>query len=163
VIVYRHATAADYDAILDLFAEVAAEERWIGTESGFDRDAKRAGFARASADGTSTYVIACEEHVVVGSLGAYRTAERGMQIGMMVKASHRGRGIGRGLIDAVVPWARARHEPTLGLLVFPHNVAAIALYRSCGFVETKRHERLVKRRNGEVWDAIEMQRTIDGS
>jgi len=160
LIVYRRATEADYDQILDLFAEVAAEERWIGTEPGFDRDAKRAGFARASADGTGTLLIACMDGLIVGSLGAYLTAERGMQIGMMVKASHRGRGIGRGLVDAVLAWARVRREPTLGLLVFVHNEAAIALYRACNFMETRRLERFVERRNGEWWDVIEMQRIV---
>jgi hypothetical protein len=42
----RPARRDDFDALADLFAEVAAERIWIGTEPGFDRDAYRSGWTR---------------------------------------------------------------------------------------------------------------------
>jgi ribosomal protein S18 acetylase RimI-like enzyme len=40
--------------------------------------------------------------------------------------------------------------------VFPHNSAAVALYKSYGFGETRRYEAFKKRQNGEAWDVILM-------
>jgi RimJ/RimL family protein N-acetyltransferase len=52
--------------------------------------------------------------------------------------------------------ARSRGLHKLALSVFPHNEAAIALYRKFGFVEEGRRRRHVRRANGELWDLIEM-------
>ncbi len=40
--------------------------------------------------------------------------------------------------------------------VFPHNEAAIALYRRVGFVEEGLLRRHYRRRDGELWDALLM-------
>jgi ribosomal protein S18 acetylase RimI-like enzyme len=40
--------------------------------------------------------------------------------------------------------------------VFPHNEAAIALYRKFGFVDEGRRSEHIRRTNGERWDLIEM-------
>jgi RimJ/RimL family protein N-acetyltransferase len=40
--------------------------------------------------------------------------------------------------------------------VFPHNEAAIRLYRKFGFVEEGRREKQIRRANGEIWDMLEM-------
>jgi len=42
------------------------------------------------------------------------------------------------------------------LSVFPHNEAAIALYRKFGFLEEGRRTKHIRRANGELWDLIEM-------
>ena len=42
------------------------------------------------------------------------------------------------------------------LSVFPHNEAAIALYRKFDFVEEGRRRKHIRRANGELWDVIEM-------
>jgi RimJ/RimL family protein N-acetyltransferase len=41
--------------------------------------------------------------------------------------------------------------------VFPHNHAAIALYRRFGFVEEGRRVKHYRRGNGELWDSIVMR------
>jgi ribosomal protein S18 acetylase RimI-like enzyme len=48
---------------------------------------------------------------------------------MMVAADWRGRGVGTALVAAAIEWARARGLHKLTLSVFPHNEAAVALYR----------------------------------
>lgn len=57
------------------------------------------------------------------------------EIGMMVAADWRGRGIGKALVAAAIEWARGHGLHKLSLSVFPHNEAAIALYLKFGFTE----------------------------
>jgi RimJ/RimL family protein N-acetyltransferase len=45
--------------------------------------------------------------------------------------------------------------------VWPHNAAAIALYRKVGFQVEGRRRRQYRRRNGELWDAILMGLVLD--
>ena len=47
-------------------------------------------------------------------------------------------GIGRRLTSAVIDWARRQGLRKLSLSVFHRNHAAIALYKSCGFIEEGR-------------------------
>ncbi|HET8741860.1 MAG TPA: GNAT family N-acetyltransferase [Gaiella sp.] len=46
--------------------------------------------------------------------------------------------VGTALVAAAIEWARVRGLHKLTLSVFPHNDAAIALYRTFGFVEEGR-------------------------
>ena len=78
------------------------------------------------------------------------------EIGMLVARDWRGRGVGSALLAAAIEWARERGLHKLSLAVFPHNAAAIALYRKFGFVEEGRRIAHYRRASGELWDAIEM-------
>ena len=49
-------------------------------------------------------------------------------LGLMVAASHRRRGVGRALLDQAVAWAESAGVRKLELHVFPWNEPAIALY-----------------------------------
>ncbi len=55
---------------------------------------------------------------------------------MWVTPEHRGVGIGGRLVDALVTWARKMGHQRILLDVGDHNLSAIALYESRGFVET---------------------------
>jgi putative acetyltransferase len=74
----------------------------------------------------------------------------------MVVESRRGQGIGTALVLAAADWARERglHKLTLG--VFPSNDAAIGLYRKLGFADEGLRVKQIRRRNGELWDLLEM-------
>jgi ribosomal-protein-alanine N-acetyltransferase len=63
----------------------------------------------------------------------------GVQLwGMWGAPEARGRGLGRGLVEAVLAWARERGAPALVLEVTDTEAArpAAALYRSLGFEPT---------------------------
>ena len=55
-------------------------------------------------------------------------------LGLMVAATARRRGIGWALLEEAVGWARASDVHKLELHVFPHNEPAIRLYEQFGFV-----------------------------
>jgi len=63
-------------------------------------------------------------------------------ISMWVEPSARNGGVGLGLIDAVVQWARDQGLPATTLWVADGNAAAEAVYRKAGFVDTGRRQPL---------------------
>ncbi len=96
---------------------------------------------------------------IVGRLSVARDPHPGSShvadLGLMVARSHRRRGIGRALLEQAVDWARGSGVLKLELHVFPHNLAAIALYESFGF-EREGYRRGHYRRGDELVDAILM-------
>ena len=60
------------------------------------------------------------------------------------------------LLAAGIEWSRQRDLHKLVLDVFPHNVAAIALYRKFGFVQEGRRAKQYRRANGEFWDSLNL-------
>jgi [ribosomal protein S18]-alanine N-acetyltransferase len=156
----RPMTEADFDGTLALIDRVAEERLWLGTEPGYDRANYRANWERWIRDPEYLLVVAVENGIVVGNLGIHPHDEYGYVLGMMVDASKRRKGIGRALIDAAIAWGRDRNIGALYLLVFPHNAAAIALYRACGFLEIERYADDVTRQDGTVWDTILMRKDL---
>lgn len=149
----------DFEAALQLFEHVAAERLWIGTEPGFDRERYRAGWRRVL-DGEGAVFVAIEQDRIVGYIGIHPHAEYGHVIGMLVGEGHRGRGIGKALLDQAIKWARAQHLRDISLLVFPHNKRAIALYRHSGFEQREYYPNDVTRQTGEVWDTMLMTKRL---
>jgi RimJ/RimL family protein N-acetyltransferase len=160
----RPSTADDAEAWLDLLAEVAAEGLWIGTEVPFDREARRARFLDHLGSPATGSFVAATGYGLVGSLGAVMRAgmsEGVADIGMCVTAGWRGQGVGSALMEACLGWARQAGAHKLALTVWPHNHAARALYAKFGFVTEGTLRREVRRRNGELWDAIVMGLVLD--
>jgi len=133
-----------------LFAAVAEERDGIAAEPPVDVEERASNWRL---DGTLVAVAVGE---IVGLLVVVQSSFGFGEIGMMVAANWRGRGVGTTLVAAAIDWARAHGLHKLTLSVFPHNDAAIALYRKFGFVEEGRRKKHVRRANGELWDLIEM-------
>jgi ribosomal protein S18 acetylase RimI-like enzyme len=68
---------------------------------------------------------------------------RGTLWGMYVREEARGKGVARRLVDGILNHARQRVEE-VGLSVGAENAAAIALYKSAGFVAIARDARALK-------------------
>ncbi|MDE2483563.1 MAG: GNAT family N-acetyltransferase [bacterium] len=156
----RRSVPEDFSALLDLFKEVAAEGRWIGTEPGFDRARYRTNWERWFHDPRFLMLSALDRERLVGNLSVYPDPSLGFEFGMLVAPTHRRRGIGRALIEHACAWAREREIAALYLHVFPHNLAALALYRALGFVEVERHVAAMVRANGEAWDVLRMRKEL---
>ncbi len=150
---------SDLDAVLLLFARVAEERIWIGTEPGFDRVKYKDIFGLSIALGNGMFVAA-HDGIIIGMISSYRHEEYGWTLGMLLDEHHRGHGLGYQLLEQLFSWARGRSISQLSLLVFPHNERALALYRRTGFEEIERYPADVTRSTGEVWDTILMRKLL---
>jgi RimJ/RimL family protein N-acetyltransferase len=167
-VVVRPATEDDLDRLVEHTWAVAAEGTWLGIETPFDRDARRLRFAEWSAGESSTVLVADSEPAAAsaGGLGvvgyiSIEIARYGVaDIGMLIIAGWRGRGVGTRLLSAAIEWASANGAHKMSLEVWPHNSAAIELYRRAGFAEEGRRRHHYRRRNGEIWDAVIMGRQL---
>jgi RimJ/RimL family protein N-acetyltransferase len=149
-ILVRPAEDGDRRSLALLLAAVAEERDGIAAEPPIDVERLATSW---KVDGT---LVALSEGVIVGEVRVDPSWMGFGEIGMMVAADWRGRGVGTALVAAAVQWARARALHKLALSVFPHNDAAIALYRKFGFVEEGRLVQHVRRADGQLWDLIEM-------
>jgi ribosomal protein S18 acetylase RimI-like enzyme len=133
-----------------VLAAVAEERDAIGTEPPVDIEARAASW---TLDGTFVVVVGSE---VRGSLHVERSRQGYGEIGMAIAREWRGRGVGSALMVAAIEWAREQGLHKLSLSVWPHNSAAIALYRKYGFVEEGRRVKQMRRQSGELWDVVDM-------
>jgi RimJ/RimL family protein N-acetyltransferase len=146
----RAARDEDRRPLALLFAAVAEERDGIATEPPVEVEAWA---ARWRLEGT---LVAVVDDEVVGSLNVEPSRFGYGEIGMAVAREWRGRGAGSALLAEATAWAREHGLHKLSLSVFPHNAAAIALYRKFGFVEEGRRVKHYRRASGELWDSIEM-------
>jgi RimJ/RimL family protein N-acetyltransferase len=129
---------------------VAEERDGIASEPPVDVEERAASWRL---DGTLVAIAAGE---IVGSLHVGKSPFGFGEIGMFVARDWRGHGVGSALVAAAVEWGRENGLHKLSLSVFPHNDAAIGLYRKHGFVEEGRRVKHIRRANGELWDLIDM-------
>ena len=156
VITVRPATEADLDAIVGLLVVTAAEGRWIATQTPVDQAKRRAGFVQTLQREDARIFVATVGALIVGHVGITTRRVGLLEFGMAVAADWRGKGVGTALLLACIAWARAIGAHKIVLEVFPHNAAARALYRKCGFVEEGYFRHHVRRKSGEFWDIIAM-------
>jgi RimJ/RimL family protein N-acetyltransferase len=146
----RLATDEDRLPLARLFAAVAEERDGIAAEPPVDVERHAANW---QLDRT---FVAVADGSVIGRLHIEPPFFGCGEIGMMVARDWRGRGVGSALVAAAIAWGRANRLHKLTLSVFPHNEAAIALYRKFEFVEEGHRVKQIRRSNGELWDLVEM-------
>jgi len=153
----RHSRTDDADGFVDLMVAVAGEGRFIGRELPLDRAERAAAFVQGIDDPERLSLVVDRGGQVIGSLGLAHDGSGNAELGMLLAADARGMGLGSALLAEAIAWADAHpvvHK--VNLQAWPHNHAALALYRRFGFqVEGYRH-RHWRRNNGELWDAVIM-------
>lgn len=150
---------ADLESCLDLFEAVVAEGRWLANEPPLDRREVGARWLDLLRTGEGTLLVAEDGGAPVGL--AAMVGLFSPELGMLVRADRRRQGTGDALVRACLAWAAGRGAREVVLHVFPHNPAAVALYRKHGFEERGTLREAYPRRSGERWDAIRMVKPLD--
>ena len=157
----RRAEPGDAAALCRLAEEVGREPgAWLLTTEMWRGVAEERRYLRAVRRHPDAAVFVVEaDGEVVARLSLARdphpASRHVADLGLMVAAPYRRRGIGRALLEQAVRWARECGVRKLELHVFPWNTPALRLYESFGFVqEGVRRGHYV--RDGEEVDAILM-------
>ena len=159
--IVRHAEPADAQGLQELGDAVGAEpEGWLVSTNGWRSAADERRYLRAIRRYPNAAVFVAEDDGrIVGRLSVARdqhpASRHVADLGLMVAASHRRRGIGTKLLEAAVEWARASGVRKLELHVFPWNEPAIRLYENFGFVR-EGYRRAHYRRGEDYVDAVLM-------
>ena len=160
-VVVRRAEPRDAEGLVELGRDVATEpEGWLITTGGWRSVAEERRYLKAIRRWQHAAVfVAVADEEIVGRLSVARDPHPASQhvadLGLMVAAKRRGRGIGQALLSAAVDWAREVGVTKLELHVFPWNEPAIRLYERFGF-EREGLRRGHYRRDGEEMDAVLM-------
>ena len=157
----RKAEPTDAVELVALAEAVGREEgRWIlATESWRSISDERRYLKTVLRHPDAVVLVADEDGRVVARLSLSRdphpSSRHVADLGLMVAAEHRRRGIGTMLLDAAVGWARMSEISKLELHVFPWNEPALHLYESFGF-EREGYRKRHYVRDDELVDAILM-------
>jgi RimJ/RimL family protein N-acetyltransferase len=151
-LVIRPARPRDAAAFLEAYRGVAAERRFIQTEVVPHPARTYRRRFHSSYDQDAAHLLAFEGERLVGSLSIRRDDHPATRhvatLGMFVVADRRGRGIGTALMEHALRWARDHGLERVELTVYPHNEAALALYRRFGFEQEGRLVRHAKKSYG---------------
>ena len=132
----RHAQPSDAEQLTRLADAVSAEpEGWLISVAGEWRsagDERRFLKALRRYPHAAVFVAERDDGTLVGRLSVGRdphpASTHVADVGLMVALDARRQGVGTGLLQAAVDWARETGVHKLELHVFPWNEAAIALY-----------------------------------
>jgi diaminopimelate decarboxylase len=165
-ITVRPARPADARSYLTFWTVIVEEAGHVRTErvTGTVRTYRRS-FRRPWTDREAQIVALDADGNVVGHLYIEREAHpvtrHVASLGIAVAAGVRGRGIGTALMAEAMRWARSVGVEKIVLSVYPHNTAAIALYRKFGYIQEGRLARHSRKSYGDE-DEILMAAWIGG-
>lgn len=161
MITIRPAEPSDASALVALAAAVGGEAgEWLLTTETWRPVADERRYLKAVRRHADAAVyVALDGDDVVGRLSLARdphpASAHVADLGLMVAATHRRKGIGTALLEAAVAWAKGSGVSKLELHVFPWNEPAIQLYERFGF-EREGVRRAHYLRDGEAVDALLM-------
>lgn len=148
----RPARPADARQSRRLFAEVAAEGRYIRTEDVRWSVREMRKRYRGSWTTQSASIVAVADGRLIGTLGVGRethpVTRHVASLGMMVADDWRSRGVGSALLAEAFRWARWAGVEKLALTVYPDNDRARRLYEKFGFAEEGRLVGHSRKRHG---------------
>jgi len=103
------------------------------------------------------FLVAEARGIVIGYVIAHRAADEGEILNLGVALAHRGRGVGRALVERVLTLLADRDVRAVYLEVRESNAVARRLYQSLGFAEVARRAGYYRR---PVEDAVVLRAAI---
>ena len=130
----RVAAPSDAAGIIKCMQSVMSEKIYLVSEIYLYTERGQKDMLRNPDDLTLVSLI---DREVVGTMnilrGFYKKNRHTGSLGIAVEAAHRGKGLGRRMIEEGIEWCRESGVSKLNLEVFSSNVGAISLYERMGF------------------------------
>ncbi len=147
-----------FKSFFETLSKVAAEQIYIEMIEAPPFE-KVAGFQKSIIDKDGSAYYAIHNDQVVGWCDVFpldnpRQKHRGY-LGMGLLPEYRGKGLGTQLMTAVLAHAKKSGLEKVELHVYTTNIAAIALYKRCGF-EEEGIIRKYRKLNGQYFDSMAM-------
>jgi phosphinothricin acetyltransferase len=160
----RPATERDIPAITAIYNDAVANSNAVWTEKQ-DTEAERLAWMKARQGLGYPVLVAAEGATVLGygTFGDFRTwpgYRYSVEHSVYIHADHRGRGLGRVIVDELVAAATALGKHVLIAGIDGANQASLRLHAQAGFVEVGRMPEL-GRKFGRWLDLVFMQRILD--
>jgi L-amino acid N-acyltransferase len=163
-VIVRDATEADVPGILLIHNQVVLTTTAIYEQVPSTLDQRLAWFRARVAGGFPILVAELEGAVIgFGSYGDWRARwgyRYTVEHSVHVDAQHRGRGVGRTLVEALIVRARAAGMHVMIGGIDAENLGSIRFHERLGFVEAGRH-REVAHKFGRWLDLVSMQLILD--
>ena len=162
----RPAEPRDAAALVELASSVSAEpEGWLLADAPWRSVVGERRFIRAvRRHPHGALIVADVDGAVVGRLSLARdphpASAHVADLGLMVAAGYRRRGVGSALLTAAEGWARSAGVSKLELHVLPHNAPAIALYEKHGYEREGYRRGHYRRPDGSVVDVVLMAKRL---
>ncbi|MGF6305987.1 L-amino acid N-acyltransferase YncA [Bradyrhizobium sp. i1.8.4] len=162
--IIRSATEQDIPAITAIFNEAVANSNAIWTEKQ-DSDAERLAWMEARQGLGYPVLVAAEGPVVLGygTFGDFRAFpgyRYTVEHSVYIHADHRGRGLGRVIVDELIAAATALGKHVMIAGIDGGNQTSLRLHAQAGFVEVARMPE-VGRKFGRWLELVFMQRVLD--
>ncbi|MGY4254667.1 L-amino acid N-acyltransferase YncA [Bradyrhizobium sp. USDA 4516] len=162
--IIRPATEQDIPEITAIFNEAVANSNAIWTEKQ-DSEAERLAWMTARLALGYPVLVAVEGTTVLGygTFGDFRAFpgyRYSVEHSVYIHADHRGRGLGRIIVDELIAAATALGKHVMIAGIDGGNLASLRLHARAGFVEVARMPE-VGRKFGRWLDLVFMQRQLD--
>jgi RimJ/RimL family protein N-acetyltransferase len=164
----RNPRIEDAEALLDYVPRMLSETQFLSMEPSEFKltvEQERAWVQSHLDCPGSVSVLAEVSGQIVGTSGLDRSRKLRFAhtavLGISILQQYCGRGLGRAMMNALVAFAeRSEVLEKVKLEVFSHNLRAIRLYESVGFVEEGRSVRSVRFADGRYADDIHLARFV---
>ncbi len=166
--VVRLAKLEDAAGLIDFLQAVSDESEFLVSlshEFDMTEDEERKWIQEYTEDSGKIAIVAEAAGRLIGCLSfangrRQRLSHRG-DVGMSVRGSFRGNGVGTALLGSFLSWAESHPLiEKVGLGVFCDNLPAIGLYKKFGFVEEGRQPREIKMAADKYQDVLLMYRFV---
>lgn len=154
----RHASEADLQQIVDLSEKLGRDESAMDSMvSPLPSEFQNPNWILKNIKGENTVVFVAEvDGKIVGySLGwvsqpwSYK-AKRGYICDCFVEKSHRRRGLGKALVEAMLEWFKNKGVECVEADVYSSNTPSLALFKGLSFKEVSKRLRLVLKTSNKV-------------